>query len=119
MNGGSTRNGLAWGVVGLVVGVLIGTGGGGMWSHGLAVDRPPFLGFGVPGLVGLWWGPMMVFIAFWVLLIGGLLWGMGRIGPGRYQGRLEDLPADFDDWHRRAHERMREAAPADDSGRRG
>jgi hypothetical protein len=58
-------------------------------------------------------------VTFWILLIGGILRMLGWIRPGRYYRRLEDLPADFDDWHRRAHERMRETAAADDPGRRG
>jgi hypothetical protein len=103
---------------------------------GIVISRTAFWGFWGPPTFsspgGAFWGrvigvpelmvfvPLLLFVAFWVLLIGALFnlgpWGKRR---GYYAGRLEDLPADFDDWHRRAHERMREAASADDPGRRG
>jgi hypothetical protein len=78
----------------------------------------PFWGaIGVPELMVMI--PILLWLAFWVLLIG-VLYNLGwKRRTGVYAGRIEDLPADFDDWHRRAHERMREAASADDSGRRG
>ena len=72
---------------------------------------------GVPELILL--GSLLMFVAFWVVLIVAILRGLGLFGRDRNR-RLEDLPADFDDWHRRAHAQMeREAASADDSGRRG
>jgi hypothetical protein len=36
----------------------------------------------------------------------------GAAGAGR-------IPPAFDEWHRQAHERLKEEKPADDSGRRG
>jgi len=69
--------------------------------------RPWGFGFGFP-LLFLFFG--------WMLLSRRLWWGPwhGR----RYYGRYGVPPA-FDDWHRRAHEQMKEGQPADDSGRRG
>lgn len=96
---------LACVVFGIMIALLFG-GRAGIFRY---IGLPELLVIAVP----------ILFISFWVLLIGGILRWMGWIGPGHYYRRLEDLPADFDDWHRRAHERMRETAPADDSGRRG
>jgi hypothetical protein len=84
-------------------------------SHGLAQGSvaqggaPPYgwgyrpFGFGFP----------LFFLLFWVLLFRGLFWG----APWRrrwYYGGPPDMPGTFDDWHRRAHERMKEPPPADD-----
>ncbi len=111
------REAFLCGLVGLVLGVLIGSnlaypsGIDVAWPGGW---RPWGWGFLPLGVTGILW------IFFWVLLIRGLFWGRPWSRRGRYYyGRMEDLPADFDDWHRRAHERMKEAPAADDSGRRG
>jgi hypothetical protein len=105
-------------------GVILGI----VMSRSMFWGPPGFFGGGRPyallGAIGIpelmVFVPILLWVAFWVLLIGVLFnlgpWGRKR---GYYAGRLEDLPADFDDWHRRAHERMREAASADDPGRRG
>ena len=114
MKGLSMRDALIGGGVGLFLGILIGGSFGNVWHYAVMVDGPPFVGFGAPMFRPVLW------LGFWVLLIVAVLKGLGWLGRGRvYHGRLEDLPADFDDWHRRAHERMREAAAADDPGRRG
>jgi hypothetical protein len=111
---GQTITGAAIGVIGLVTGVIIGTsviggidvdGGGGI--SGFSIGMPEFLIIGT----------ILLFIGFWVAAIGAAVWGVGRLTRRHYPGRMEDLPADFDDWHRRAHERMRERG--DDSDRRG
>jgi hypothetical protein len=109
------REAFLCGLVGLVIGVLIGSNF--VYPSGIDVARPGGWGWGHWGFApffGIFW------VFFWLLLISGLFWG-GRWGRrGRYyHGRIEDLPADFDDWHRRAHERMKEAPAADDPGRRG
>ena len=106
-------------LVGGGIGIAIGLNlrGGSPFAWGWKVGAPELL---VMGVIGLFW------LTLWLLIIRGLFWGpfagwrSWRGGRGRYYaGRLEDLPADFDDWHRRAHERMKEAATADDPGRRG
>jgi hypothetical protein len=52
----------------------------------------------------------LIFITFWIVLIAVAIWWL-FIGRDKQPGRLADLPADFDDWHRRAHAQMeREAA---------
>jgi hypothetical protein len=108
-------------LVGLVVGVLftllllptvaggVGLGGG-------------IGGFGVPEMFIVFGGAF--WLTFWLFLLRGLFWGGPWGRRGRYY-RLEDLPADFDEWHRRAHEHMRAqeqmkgAGPADSPAGRG
>ena len=111
MGQGDERRAWVFGVVGLVIGIFVGS----LMRPGLLF---PFRGpIGVPELFLL--GVPLLFIAFWVVLIVAIVRGLGLLGRDRTR-RLEDLPADFDDWHRRAHaQMMREAASADDSGRRG
>jgi hypothetical protein len=109
-----------WGFVGLIVGLTLGSG---ILFRNYFGNHPTGPGGGIQGFsIGVAELAVLAgavfWIAFWVLLIAGLV-RFVRHGRTWYRGRLEDLPADFDDWHRRAHERMREAAAADDSGRRG
>ena len=111
MNQDGERRAWAYGAVGLFIGLVVGL-----------LMRPgwwfPMSGpIGVPELFVL--AGALLFVTFWVVLIGAIVRGLGLLGRGRDR-RLEDLPADFDDWHRRAHaQMMREAASADDPGRRG
>jgi hypothetical protein len=79
------------------------------YGYGYGWHRPWGFGF---------FGPFL-FFAFWFLILRGLFWG----GPWRryrcYGGRYGyyDPPPTFDDWHRRAHERMTKepgAPPTDD-----
>ena len=74
------------------------------------------IGFGIPEAMIIL--AILLFIGFWVALIAGAVWGVGRLTRRGHALRMENLPADFDDWHRRAHERMRERG-ADDPDRRG
>ena len=90
-------------LVGAGIGLVVGMSIRGAWGPGPYWGGPVVFAPGLyAGAFGLFWG-------------GRRSWRRGRY----YAGRLEDLPADFDDWHRRAHERMREVATADDPGRRG
>jgi hypothetical protein len=104
-----TRNGLGWGVLGLIVGFLAGAG----------IVRAVFplgsMGTGAHAF-GMMLLPLL-FVTLWILLIAAAIrW----LFVGRHPQRLADLPADFDDWHRRAHAQMaREAASAHDPGGRG
>ena len=77
------------GLIGLIVGFLI---GGGLFR----LQGVPHFGGWAFVLIPLLFG------TFWILLIAGAIrWlFMGR------DKRLADLPADFDDWHRRAHAQM-------------
>src|SRR5688500_18863345 len=106
-----TSNRLAWGVGGLIVGFLMGAGFF-RWPFHMDWMRTGVLA------AALNFVPLL-FLTLWILLIvGAIRWLF--VGRDRSGSRLADLPADFDDWHRRAHaQMMREAASADDPGRRG
>lgn len=87
-------------------------------AHGLAVSGQ--VPVGVPGpypFVYGWYHPWgfgflfpFLFFGLWFLAFRVLFWG----GPWRrhryYAGRGE-MPSMFDEWHRRAHERMRTDQP--------
>jgi len=90
-------------------------------SHGMAQGAGTdanFYGWHRPWGFGFMF-PLLFFFA-WVVLFRGLWWGFG--GPWRhryyYPGEYGPHPR-FDEWHRRAHDRMKENPPADDPGRRG
>jgi hypothetical protein len=97
-------------LVALLVGVVSYDAG---VSHGLAVSAsappaatalvPPY-GWYRPWGFGLF-APFL-FVFFWLFVFRAFLWGgLGRrrwCPPGMYDGA-----ADFDEWHRRAHERMK------------
>jgi hypothetical protein len=79
--------------------------------------RPWGFGFGFP----------LLFFAFWFLFFRRVWWGgpwrrhpywRGPYGPyGHDFHPPPQPPSAFDEWHRQAHERMKEPLPADDSGR--
>jgi hypothetical protein len=68
---------------------------------------------------------LLFFALFWGFLFRGACWRRRSWygpygpywGPPRYPGAPDD--PGMDEWHRRAHERMKENGPADDPGRRG
>jgi hypothetical protein len=75
-------------------------------------------GFGFPFL--------LLFFAFWFLVFRRAWWGgpwrrhpywRGPYGPYGVDFQPPQPPPAFDDWHRQAHERMKEPPRADDSGR--
>ena len=113
------RHNVIYGLLGAVIGIVIGINLAPLFAGGVATATPwprSWFAIGMPELIIFL--VVTFWVGFWVLLIRGLFWGWPW-GRGRhYHGRLEDLPADFDDWHRRAHERMG-AAPADTSAGRG
>ncbi len=71
--------------------------------------RPWGFGFGFP---------ILFFILFWFVLARALFWRR-RWHYGYGYPAFRGVPPAFDEWHRQAHERLKEEKPADDSGRRG
>jgi len=55
---------------------------------------------------GFFFAPFFFFLLF-VLVMRGLFWGGPWRRHGCYPRGYSDSPATFDEWHRRAHERMR------------
>lgn len=71
------------------------------------------LGAGIPQLG---FPVALLFTTLWIMLIAGAIRWL--FNPrGQQAGRLADLPADFDDWHRRAHAQMNREAAAGAGGR--
>ena len=60
-----------------------------------------------------------LFFGLWFLALRGLFWGGGWRHHRCYGGGYYDLPPAFDEWHRRAHERMTKepAGPPNDDDR--
>ena len=92
----------------VMVGVLAYNAG---LSHGAADaaaaggNLPPyFYGWGWHRPFGFGWGfPIFFLFFFWIFFARFLFWG----GPWRRRWHYyRDVPPSFDDWHRRAHERM-------------
>jgi hypothetical protein len=52
-----------------------------------------------------------LFFVFWVLVFRALFWG-GRWRRHRYYVGPREMPQMFDEWHRRAHDRMKSEPPA-------
>lgn len=112
---------LAAAILAALVGVLAYNAG---VAHGLAQTGQTVVGPGAFGPYG-WYRPWgfgiffpFFFFGLWFLLLRGLFWG----GPWRrryscYGGGFQALPPTFDEWHRRAHERMTKepsGSPTDD-----
>jgi hypothetical protein len=115
---------LAAAILATLVGVLAYNAGvtHGLAQTGQAGGGPG--GFGPYGPYG-WYRPWgfgfffpFLFFGLWFLVLRALFWG----GPWRrYRcyggGGFHDLPPTFDEWHRRAHERMTKepgGSPTDD-----
>ena len=109
-------------------------------SHGFAqsaADAGDALPYGWHRQWGFGFGFPFFFLLFWFVLLRGFWWGGGWGGPWRRHGYYypgwHDVPPPFDEWHRRAHDRMddsrdrkddsrdrmKENPSADDPGRRG
>jgi hypothetical protein len=92
-------------------------------AHGIAAAGQPVAGgaAGVPPYPYGWYRPWgfgfgffgpFLFIMLWLFVLRGIFWGgpwrrFGCYGGGYYGG-----PSAFDEWHRRAHERMTSKEPA-------
>ena len=97
------------------------------FSHGLAqqlaAQGGQFPAYPYP--YGLYrpWGfgfgfPILFFILFWFVVARAFFWRRRWRHAYGYPG-WQSVPPAFDEWHRRAHERLKEEKPADDPGRRG
>ena len=96
---------VTWGVLGVIVGFLLSAAV--FWAQALQPFHEGLPNIGMPEVFLML---PLLFGAFWIVLIAlAIRW---LFNPrGRHRERLADLPADFDDWHRRAHAQMdREAA---------
>ena len=63
---------------------------------------------------GFGFGPF-VFLLFWFLVFRFLFWGGLHRRRWHYRGAY-DLPPSFEEWHRRAHERLNGQTPAPTEG---
>jgi hypothetical protein len=93
------------------------------FSEGIAAQAPAagaaVAPYGYRWHGGGWWFGPLFFVFFWLVVARAFFWGRPW-WHYRYMGSPYDGPAGaFDEWHRRAHERMKEASAADDPGRRG
>ena len=70
----------------------------------------PYYGWHRPWGFGFFFGPLF-FIAFWLILIRGVFWRR-RAWHGGYNGYGCGPYGRFEEWHRQAHERERDAAAA-------
>jgi hypothetical protein len=105
-------------VVGVLSSIAIGVVAYNMGvSHGLEISAAAGAQSGVPGGVPYgpygWYRPWgfgffpfapFLFIFFWFFLLRGLFWG--GFHRRRWYAGAYDVPPSFDEWHRRAHERM-------------
>jgi hypothetical protein len=86
-------------------------------SHGLAISgaggNPPAGPFPPYGFYRPWgfgfFGPFL-FVLFWFFLLRVLFWGGFYRRRWMYSGS-PDVPSRFEEWHRRAHERMNTTPP--------
>jgi hypothetical protein len=74
-------------------------------AAGAALAPPPYYGYYYPHPWGFGWLGPLLFLVFWFVAIRGLLWrGSWHGGPRFGMSR-------FDEWHRQAHDRMRNEPP--------
>ncbi len=106
-----------WGVV---VGAALIAAAVGVMSYNAGVSHGLALNVAVAGertiavVPYVWHGPWgfgffgpFAFIFFWFLALRLFWWGGGHRRRWYYQGAY-DVPPPFEEWHRRAHERMKE-----------
>ena len=102
----SASSGVGWGLLGVVVGFLL----AGLFGAPGLLMRPGVPNVGSPNMSSF----LLVlgfFATLWIVLIAVAIRWLFNPRGRRQPARLADLPADFDDWHRRAHAQMdREAA---------
>ena len=87
-------------------------------AAGAAPVAPPPYPYSPYGFYGPWrfgfFGPLL-FLFFWIFLLRGIFfcggWGWRR----RWHYDRDQWPDRFEEWHRRAHERMRPDAPSSSS----
>ena len=94
----------------------------GMVAAGPAADAARRVQWGWHGGAFVW---LFFFAILWLFAFRGGCWRRRYwYGPGwgPYDDGARPMPpfeVRMDEWHRRAHDRMKEERPADDSGRRG
>lgn len=104
---------------GVVTGQQIAAGGAGAAAQA-PVPPPPYYWYGYYGYRpwGFGFFPFVFLLFFFLFAVRALAWGGGWRRHRYYGcGYYSDLPPAFDDWHRRAHERMTKepgAPPPDD-----
>jgi len=121
-----------WAIVALAIVAAVAIGGTAYQagvSHGLALNppaaaappaangapsaQPPYPYYPYPYRYGPWRGGSflgpVLFVFFWIFLFRLVFWG--AFGRRRWRRDPDYWLDRFDDWHRRAHERMRGEAP--------
>jgi hypothetical protein len=111
---------LAVGVVSYNAGVSHGLAVSAVASSGSGGQAPPvpFGAYGPYGPYG-WYRPWgfgfgfgpLLFVLFWFLIFRFIFWGGHHRRRWYYRGPSDTPPA-FEEWHRRAHERMNTQAPS-------
>jgi hypothetical protein len=104
--------------VGVSHGVAIGAVAPGASAPSAAPAAPYFYGpypYGWYRPWGFGFGPI-VFVLFWFLVFRFAFWGGMHRRRWYYRGP-HDVPPSFEEWHRRAHERLNGQTPASTEGR--
>jgi hypothetical protein len=111
-----------FGVALAIIAYNIGVSDGVVAGGAVPADAARRVQWGWHGAGALW---PLAFLMFWAFLFRGGCWRRrywyGPYSPDWGPARQPGAPDDpsLDEWHRRAHDRMKESGPADDPGRRG